>query len=181
MQNHDNFTSFSLKEKSTFFLVKSKLSTAKKSKTTTFSRGFSPKEKSTIFSGNQSWIFGQKINISNSVNHSKSHHFCLCGFLSLIIPAWRLQASSVCMTVRWASKLKQTTTWVIYPAALSLLPRPTASIASCPRHSQTCRADLLQRVARLKRAPTLLKRLPEAWTAAWNSFPSKPGKKNWGN
>ena len=37
----------------TIFLVKSKLSTAKKSKTTTFSRVFRPK-KSTIFSGNQS-------------------------------------------------------------------------------------------------------------------------------
>ena len=43
----------------TFFLVKSKLSTAKKSKTTTFSRVLHPK-KSTIFSGNQSWIFVQK-------------------------------------------------------------------------------------------------------------------------
>ena len=48
------------------FLVKSKLSTAKKSKTTTFSRVFHPK-KLTIFSGNQSWIFGQKMRISNSV------------------------------------------------------------------------------------------------------------------
>ena len=48
------------------FFVKSKLSTAKKSKTTTFSRVFHPK-KSTIFSGNQSWIFGQKMKISNSV------------------------------------------------------------------------------------------------------------------
>ena len=48
------------------FLVKSKLSTAKKSKTTTFSRVFHPK-KSTLFSGNQSWIFGQKMKISNSV------------------------------------------------------------------------------------------------------------------
>ena len=37
----------------TIFLVKSKLSTAKKSETTTFSRVFHPK-KSTIFSGNQS-------------------------------------------------------------------------------------------------------------------------------
>ena len=51
----------------TIFLVKSKLSTAKKSKTTTFSRVFHPK-KSTIFSGNQSWIFGQKMKISNSVH-----------------------------------------------------------------------------------------------------------------
>ena len=36
----------------TIFLVKSKLSIAKKSKTTTFSRVFHPKKKSTIFSGN---------------------------------------------------------------------------------------------------------------------------------
>merc|ERR1712049_56959 len=50
----------------TIFLVKSKLSTVKKSKTTTFSQVFHP-EKSTIFSGNQSRIFGQKIKISNSV------------------------------------------------------------------------------------------------------------------
>ena len=50
----------------TIFLVKSKLSTAKKSKTAAFSRVFHPK-KSTIFSGNQSWLFGQKIKISNSV------------------------------------------------------------------------------------------------------------------
>ena len=47
------FTSFSSKIFLTIFLVKSKLSTAKKSKTTTFSRVFHP-EKSTIFSGNQS-------------------------------------------------------------------------------------------------------------------------------
>ena len=46
--------------------MKSKLLTAKKSKTTTYSRVFHP-EKSTIFSGNQSWIFGQKMKISNSV------------------------------------------------------------------------------------------------------------------
>ena len=50
----------------TIFLVKSKLSTAKKSKTTTFSRVFHPK-KSTIFSGNHSWFFGQKFDFSNSV------------------------------------------------------------------------------------------------------------------
>ena len=46
------------------FLVKSKLSTAKKSKTTTFSRVFQPKK---IFPGNQSWFFGLKMKISNSV------------------------------------------------------------------------------------------------------------------
>ena len=52
----------------TIFLVKSKLSTAKKSKTTTFSRVLhQKKKKSKIFSGNQSWIFGQKMKISNSV------------------------------------------------------------------------------------------------------------------
>ena len=50
----------------TIFLVKSKLSTAKKSQTTTFSRSFHP-EKSTIFSRNQSWIWGQKMKISNNV------------------------------------------------------------------------------------------------------------------
>ena len=55
----------------TIFLVESKLSTAKKSKTTTYSRVFHPK-KSTIFSGNQSWIFGQKMKISNSVLHVSS-------------------------------------------------------------------------------------------------------------
>ena len=47
------FTSFSSKIFLTIFLVKSKLSTAKKPKTTTFSRVFHPK-KSTIFSGNKS-------------------------------------------------------------------------------------------------------------------------------
>ena len=65
-QNSNIFTSFSPKFFLIIFLVKSKLSTAKKSKTTTFSRVFHPK-KSTIFSGNQSWIFGQKMKISNSV------------------------------------------------------------------------------------------------------------------
>ena len=50
--------------------MKLKLSTAKKSKTATFSRVFHPK-KSTIFLGNQSWIFGQKMKISNSVYYSK--------------------------------------------------------------------------------------------------------------
>ena len=62
---HEFFTQFFLP----IFLVKSKLSTAKKSKTTTFSRIFHP-QKSKIFSGNQSWIFGQKMKISNSVLHS---------------------------------------------------------------------------------------------------------------
>ena len=46
--------------------MKSNLSTVKKSNPTTFSRVFRPK-KSTIFSGIQSWIFGQKMKISYSV------------------------------------------------------------------------------------------------------------------
>ena len=50
-----------------FFLVKSKLSTVKKPKTTTFSWVFHSK-KSTNFSENQSWISGQKMKISNSVS-----------------------------------------------------------------------------------------------------------------
>ena len=54
----------------TIYLVKSKLSTAKESQTTTFSRVFHPK-KSTIFPGNQSWIFGQKMKISNSVRRQE--------------------------------------------------------------------------------------------------------------
>ena len=61
----------------TIFLVKSKLSTAKKSKTTTFSRVFHPK-KSAIFSGNQSWIFGQKMKISNSVPPKICSGFVSC-------------------------------------------------------------------------------------------------------
>ena len=65
-QNPNIFTSFSPKFFFTIFLVKSKMSTAKKSKTTTFSRVFHSK-KSTIFTGNQSCIFGQKMKISNSV------------------------------------------------------------------------------------------------------------------
>ena len=60
------FTSFSPNFVLTIFLVKSKLSAAKKSKTTTISRVFHPK-RLTIFSGNQSWFFGQKMKISNSV------------------------------------------------------------------------------------------------------------------
>ena len=66
-QKPNIFTSFSTKFLLTIFLVKSKLSTAKKSKTTTFSRVFHPK-KSIIFSGNQTSIFGQKMKISNSVS-----------------------------------------------------------------------------------------------------------------
>ena len=72
-QNPNIFTSFSPKFFLAIFLVNSKLSTAKNSKTTTFSRGFHPK-KSPIFSGNQSWIFGQKMKISNSVRYFFSKH-----------------------------------------------------------------------------------------------------------
>ena len=64
--NPNIFTSFSPKFFLTIFLVKSKLSTAKKPNTTAFSRVFHPK-KLTIFSGDQSWILGQKMKISNSV------------------------------------------------------------------------------------------------------------------
>ena len=66
LTKHQHFHEFSPNFFLTIFLVKSKLSTAKKSKPTTFSRVFHP-EKLTIFSGNQSWIFGQKMKISNSV------------------------------------------------------------------------------------------------------------------
>ena len=62
-QNPNIFTSFHQFFFCNFF-VKSKLSTAKKSKTTTFSRVFH----STIFSANQRWIFGHKMKISNSVD-----------------------------------------------------------------------------------------------------------------
>ena len=56
MQILNIFTSFSSQFSLTIFLVKSKFLTAEKSKTTTISRVFHPK-KSTILSGNQSWIF----------------------------------------------------------------------------------------------------------------------------
>ena len=61
--NPNIFTSSSPNFFLTIFLVKSKLSTAKKSKTTTFSRNHIK----IFFSGNQSWNFGQKMKISNSV------------------------------------------------------------------------------------------------------------------
>ena len=54
-----HFHEFFTKNFLTIFLVKSKLSTAKKFKTTTFSRVLHTK-KSSIFSGNQSWFFWQK-------------------------------------------------------------------------------------------------------------------------
>ena len=66
-KKHNIFTSFSPKIFLTIFLVNSKLSTAKKSKTTTFSRVFHPQKNRQFFTGNQSWIFGQKMKISNSV------------------------------------------------------------------------------------------------------------------
>ena len=53
------FSRFSPKIFLTIFFVKSKLSTAKKSKTPTFSRVFHP-QKSIIFSKNQNWNFRQK-------------------------------------------------------------------------------------------------------------------------
>ena len=59
------------------------MSTAKKSKTTTFSRFFSPK-KST---GNQSWIFRQKMKISNSVKVETTCWFQPIGFLFLLFLA----------------------------------------------------------------------------------------------
>ena len=59
-QTPNIFTSSSPQNFLIIFLVKSKLSTAKKSKTTTLPRIIHPK-KSTIISGNQSWIFGQKM------------------------------------------------------------------------------------------------------------------------
>ena len=58
-QNHNIFTSFSPKFFLTIFLVKSKLSTAKKSKTTTFSRVFHPK-KIDNFLGKSKWNFWTK-------------------------------------------------------------------------------------------------------------------------
>ena len=73
-QNSNILTSFSLKLFFDNFLVKSKLSTAKKSKTTTF---FHSNFLSTLFSANQSWIFGQKMKISNSVQCFKNVQKCL--------------------------------------------------------------------------------------------------------
>ena len=67
-QNPNIFTSFSPQIFLTIFFVKSKLSAAKKYKTTTFSRVFHPK-KNLNFLWNQSWIFGQKMKISNRVNN----------------------------------------------------------------------------------------------------------------
>ena len=60
------FTSFSPKFFLPIFFVKSKLSTAKKSKTTTFSRVFPPK-KIDNFLGKSKLNFGWKMKISNSV------------------------------------------------------------------------------------------------------------------
>ena len=96
------FTSFSPKIFLTIFLVKSKLSTAKKSKITTFSRVFQPK-KFTIFSGNQSWIFGQKMKILNSVTND--FHFLL--FLAFL--------SSHPITSRSARIPGKISPWIILP------------------------------------------------------------------
>ena len=54
-------------------------------KTPTFSRIFHPK-KSTIFSGNQSWIFGQKMKVSNSVNHMHSDYRLCMQYVSSTQP-----------------------------------------------------------------------------------------------
>ena len=77
------------------FVVKSKLSTAKKSKTTTFSRVFHPK-KINNFSGNQSWIFGQKMKISNSV------WFWLC-ILNCSLASWYIlfEKSNCCPNIQF--------------------------------------------------------------------------------
>ena len=78
IQFHELFTQSFL----TIFFVISKLSKAKKSKTTTFSRVFHPKK-----SINLSWIFGQKMKISNSVklkifefSHQKSNNLLFYSF-----------------------------------------------------------------------------------------------------
>ena len=86
-QNPNIFTSFSSKNFLTIFLVKSKLSTAKKSKNTTFSRVFHP-EKSTKVA-----IFGQKMKISNSVSLEGLQYW-------LALPEMRLTK----MTTYWAAK-----------------------------------------------------------------------------
>ena len=62
--------------------MKSKLSTAKKSKILTFSRVFHPK-KLTIFSRNQSWIFGQQMKISIIVTWYTSY-----ALKSLLVSLW---------------------------------------------------------------------------------------------
>ena len=85
VQNFNIFMSFSPILFVTFFLVKWKLSLAKNSKTTTFSRVFHPKKNPTIFSGNQSWILGQKLKISNNVNETQGGIFKHCLVASRII------------------------------------------------------------------------------------------------
>ena len=67
------FTSFSIKFFLTIFLVKSKLSTAKKSKTAAFSRVFTQNSK-TIFLGKSKLNFWTKMKISNSVCELISKH-----------------------------------------------------------------------------------------------------------
>ena len=80
-QNRNIFTSYST-QKIDNFLGKPKLLTVKKLETTTFSRVFHKKKikTPTFFSGNQSWIYGQKMKISNRnrVQHTWFHKCTLC-------------------------------------------------------------------------------------------------------
>ena len=80
--------------------MKLKLSKAEKSKTTAFSRVFYPK-KSTIFSGNQSWIFGQK-----SVNWDFLSHFetmCELRFMYLGIKLNSMIYNTLAGSAEWTS------------------------------------------------------------------------------
>ena len=70
-QNPNIFTNFSPKFFLTIFFVKSKLSTAKKSKTTTFSRVFHPKKIRQFSRDIKVEIFGEKMKIWNSVKNEK--------------------------------------------------------------------------------------------------------------
>ena len=66
-KNPNIFTSFSPKFLWQFFSWNQSCQQLKSPKPQPFHEFFTPK-KSTFFSGNQSWIFGQKMKISNSVN-----------------------------------------------------------------------------------------------------------------
>ena len=116
---------FSFEKTLEFFSGNQRFSTTKKCKSPTFSRVFHPKyfwqffswnqscqqlkspkpqhfhefftpKKSTNFSGNQSWIFGQKMKISNSVLLSSTYlHFLLLKlFAKWMDMVWFLQKSS---------------------------------------------------------------------------------------
>ena len=86
MQILNIFTSFSPKIFLTIFLVKSKLSTAKKVQHRSIFTSFSPKTIWQFFSGNQSWIFRQKMKISNSVKYANTYlKLCLAFFFALKI------------------------------------------------------------------------------------------------